>query len=101
MFDLNSAHLNPQVVELLIELFFHIRSLLSDLVFHTIAIKVSYVHASITNLILSAANILSHLLDLFKLLEQFVSKFSCLENLIGGIHSNLFELLLCEENHAL
>ena len=40
MFDLNSPHFYPEIVKLSIELLLHVRGLLPDLVFHSIAVKI-------------------------------------------------------------
>ena len=83
MLDLNSPHLDPQIIELRVELLLHVRSLLSDLVFHPVAIKIFVFKRS--NLILRAADVFAHLLDLLELLEELVGEFSGLEDFVGSV----------------
>ena len=84
--------MHPQVVELLVQLLFHECSLFPDPVLHAIAIEVCNVQRS--NFVLRAANVFSHLLDLFKFFEQLVCQLSCLKDLISRVQADLLQLML-------
>ena len=98
MFDLHSPHLNPQVTELSIQLLLHLHSFLFELVLKFAGVETLNVNMASFDLIKSVPHVLSHLLHGFKLFEQLTGLLPCLEDFVGGVSSNFFQLLLGEED---
>jgi len=98
MFDLHPPHLNPQVAELSIQLLLHLCSFLSELVLKFASVDTLDVNMAIFDLIKSVSHVLPHLLHGLKLFEELTGLLPCLEDFVGGVSSNFFQLLLGEEN---
>ena len=100
MFDLHSAHLDSEIVELAVKLCLHLFCSFRNrcLHFFTFLVGIIFVkccaHHVCTDLVIGSADVLPHLLHLLKLLEKFVGELACLEDLVRSERSDFFQLLL-------
>ena len=101
MLDLNSSHLDTQVVELSVKLPLHSGRLLFDLFLHLVAINVVNIKEISARLVLSATYVLPHLFDLFKFFEKLVGQLSGLEDFVGSVGPDFFKLCLGYKNQSL
>ena len=95
MFHLHSFHLDSEIIELDVKLFFHQIGLLLYLGLHLLAINIittDIVEGICRHLVLRISYIFSHLLNLLKLLEELVGNFTRLKDLVSRVRPNLLEL---------
>ena len=101
MFYLDSTHLDSHMLELAIQLSFHLCGASSDRCLQLLTVEVLNVKHIGVCLVLCCTHIFPHGFDLFKFFEKFVCLFARLENLICCVGPDFLQLLLSQEGQTL